>query len=578
MPGRVSNRASAIVDNSSDTKTSPPLPTTIETAGTSKDFLPDLPATDDLNVNIWQLPPPSEGAILDALFIEIIYSDAASTRLMHYLTYSLVTGIVSQRAVLSTCRKWVPTIPPDNVCVVEALAFFLARIIPYYRFTTVGQDVRTEVIEFLFAFLLVVKSASRSPAVSTELANMLIHDRVIALVRACARREPNIWQKLHPALSQLTVQPKSNEQGVAPSLPSQSAVDVAPYLTPLVSKLTHGLALGVIPFDTIGASVGIAVSIPDNADVSSVLQTILTVSNRVFGTEATVALRELWSQREGSHGDLSHLIELERGAKVPSLSSQSSSAVKQMVKTNVQACESVVRLLAARASVQGASDKWIWSWGGKDRLKRIIVNALPQIKNEIQSESGALLVAMGVVACAAMCLGPVLRFHDANDGIEPRDEQELALLQKQNEEVEDAVGELTAFAVFSLEQAATAEEVPLWRSFGLWLLFLMSRAGSLLRASGCDYVRAARVLRAWGGMPTGTPGTHAVHSGSGYKHTSQGGGGGGGGHHQVQSSSSSTQADGVTLFAGSASLSIIDVSDVSGGDETLEAICDDLVQ
>lgn len=461
------------------------------------------------------------------------------------------------------------------MCVVEALAHFLTRIIPFYKFTIPGQDVRAEVREFLFAFLLVVKSTARVPALSSELASVLVQDRVIALVRACARREPSIWQKLHAALSQLSVQPKPNEQGAAPPLPSQSAVDVTPYLTPLVSKLTHGLALGVIPFDSIATSMGIVISGPDSSGITSTLQTTFTISNRLFGTEATVALRELWSQREGPHGDLKHLIDLERGAKVPSLSSQSSSAVKHALKTNVQACESVVRFLAERASAQVASEKWNWSWGGKDRLKRIIVNALPQIKNEIRSESGALLVAMGVVGCAAMCLGPVLRFHDSNDGVEPRDEQELALMQRQNEEVEDAVGELTAFAVFSLEQAATAEEVPQWRSFGLWLLLLMSRAGSLLRASGCDYVRAARVLRAWGGMPTGTPGSHAVHGGSGNKHTSQGGGGG---HHQVQSSSSSVQADGVTLFAGSASLAIIDVSDVGGGDETLDAICDDLVQ
>lgn len=563
-----------VVDDSSSPKINSSISAAQESPGSVKSMPSDLLSVNGISLNIWQLPSASEGAILDALFVKIINCDAASSRLMSYLSYSLVTGIVSQRAVLSTCHAWVGKIPPGKDHALQSFARFMTQILPFYKFTIPSPDVTSEVGEFLSAFLLVVKCASEVPTLSSELASVLMHDRVVALIRACARREPAIWQKLHVSLSQLNVPPVTNRQGRVPSLPSQSAVEMTPYLTPLIARVTHGLAVGVTPFESIATSIGVSVSSLDNSSIASALQTTFSISGHLFGKDVLLALRELWSQREGLHGDSKYLVDLDRAAKLPSFSSHhSSSAVKYALKTNVQACEAIVRFLAEKASVPGMTDKWSWSWGGKDRLKRIVVNALPQVKNEIRSEGGALLVAMAVVSCAAMCLGPALRMKDANDGVQPRDEQELALLQRQNEEVEDAVSELTAFAVFSLEQAATAEEVPAWKSIGLWLLLLMSKAGSMLRASGCDHVRAARVLRVWGGMPTGTPGTHTAHGGSSHKHPSQGNGG-----HQVQGSSSSVLSEGVTLFAESASLAIIDVSDATGSDDTIEAICDDLVQ
>lgn len=562
-----------------------------------------------MSEDVWLLPPASEGAILDALFSKIVNSEAASTRLLDYLSYTLVTGIVSQRAMIATCLQWIETTPSISEQVLQAFTKLITRILPHYRFTNLAHpQINTEIQQFLAIFIVVVKCTANNPLLAPSLVTVLVQERVVALVRACARRVPSVWMRLHNALDQLDVAPPSTNSTVA-ALPLQSAMSVAPYLKPLVERLRQGLAFGITTFESIAASIG-SITIPNAQDpsISKPLQSIFNLTTQFFGNEVASALGELLSKKEGEYGDFQALVELERWASKRAAgsiggggsyshghhhhssssgsSSSGSSSSKHVFRNNVQACEAIVRFVSERFSARGAMENWSTLWGGRDRLKRTIVNALPQVKNEITSETGALVVSMAIVCCAAMCLGPSLRMRDPNDGVEPRNPAEMLTLQQHNEQVEDTIGELTSFAVFILEEAAVAEEVPLWRSFGLWLLLLMSRAGSMLRACGCDHVRAARVLHAWGGVPTGTPGSHASHSSNAHKHATAAaaaGGGPGGSHHghSHQPSSSSAAAalsEGVSMFATSASLAIIDVSDVSGSNETIQALCDDLVQ
>lgn len=534
----------------------------------------DMPPTklSESDALAWHLPEPTEGALLDALFMKLINGDATSTRLMSYLSHCVVATAVSQRAALSTALKWITTTPTISQRVMQSISYMLAQLIPHYRFTR-APDLTPEVKDFLAAFVTVLKCSSKSPTIARQLVAILQDDRVIALLRACARRMPSIWQQINVGIAELE-SPSEGSTNPYDTFASQSAITVAPELNELIPRLRKGLCVGITTLESIAYSIG-NLAVP-TADASQpiALQTAFAVTLQVFGTDVATALRDLWSKRERPRGDLPLLVALEKATTAPGNANPSHSQTQKYgFKNKVQACEAMVRFLAERSSEPNASEKWKGLWGGKERLKRIIRDAIPQVKNEIQSETGALIVSMAVTCCAAMCLGPALRTSDANDGVDVLDPVEASKQEAQNEEVEETMGELISFAVGSLEEAACAEETPKWRSFGLWLLLLMSRSGSMLRASGCDHVRAAEVLRAWGGMPTGTPGTHASHS-SANKHSSQGGT-----SHQHQGSSSSlAMQEGVAMFATSSSYAIIDVSDVSGSDDTIYALCDDLVQ
>lgn len=526
---------------------------------------------------LWQLPEASEGAVLDALFMQLVKGSATSTRFMSYLSYSLVTGIVSQRAVVATCLKWISATPDISNRVLHSFARLMAQIIPNYRFSLTDQDLTPEVKEFLGAFTMIIKCTAKSPALAPELVKVLCHDRVVALVRACARRVPSVWPQIDVAIRGLESPPNDMLEKFQQTFTPRSAYSVAPNLRKLIPRLKKGLCMGITSLETIAKTVG-DIKLPGpEAPVSQAITTAYDLMLGMFGRGMTHSLRDFWTQREGSRGDFPLLVAIERaalGSPPQNEQAPSPSQQKEDFRKKVIACQAIVRFLSERASVPGATDQWKGVWGGKERLKRVIRDAIPQMKTEIKSESGALLVSVVVICCAAIILGPSLRINDANDGVDLNDPVAVSLQETQNEEVEETMGELIGFAVGSLEDAAMAEETPAWRSFGLWLLLLMSRCGSMLRASGCEHARAARVLRAWGGVPTGTPGSHTAHASS-HKHSGQSGTG-----HQHAPSSSTLSAitEGVTTFAASSSLAIIDVSDVSGSDETIRALCDDLVQ
>ncbi|CAN8075870.1 unnamed protein product [Agarophyton chilense] len=522
--------------------------------------------------DLWGLPLASEGALLDALMIRLVNAEAPSMLLMKYLSYSLLSGLVSQNAVIATYLTWTTSTENVSVRVMRRFAEFLVDIIPNYSFSNCGGDLFLEVKQLLNAFISVIRSTARSPEIAPALVQMLSHDRTIALVRSCLRRIPSMWDPLRAALAQLESAPPV-EPGVPLNFAPQSAFAEASELRELVEKLQRGLCVGITSLEKILSSLSYLMLPKSDAPLPAALNTPYAVTVQVFGNEVAGAIRELWSQKESQGGDVQHLYALVRATKPPTPNHPQPDLPKYGLTRKVKACEAAVRFLSQKASSPGATDLWRGIWGGTQRLQRIIRDGVPQVKNEITTETSALIVAMAVICVAALCLGPSLRVNDGNDGIETTDPEVVKREQEQNQHVEESIGELTAFAVNSLEAAATADETPVWRSFGVWLLLLMSRCGTMLRASGCDHVRAVKVLRAWGGMPIGTQGPHVSHGTSAHKHSQSGTG-----HQQSQSSSSLAQSEGLALFASSSALAIIDASDVSGSEETLRALCDDVVQ
>lgn len=527
---------------------------------------------DEASDSLWSFPPASEGALLDALFSKIVSSEAPSTRLMSYLSYALLTGGVSQRAVISAYISWAIGTESVSDRVMKQFAVFFAEVIPNYCFSVTDSDLTGEVKDFLTAFISVVDSTAKSPSIAPTLVQMLSHDRTVALVRACLRKLPSMWVPLNAAIAQLEIAPPC-ETGISQSFAPQSAFSEASELKELVQRLRRGLCAGIKTLEQMLSSFANIVHISKSNNVlPGALNTPFAITVQVFGNEVAIALRDLWSQKESPGGDIQHLSSLVRATK-PSNLSHPQPAPKYGFAEKVRACEAVVRFLAEKSSIPGAAEMWRGVWGGTQRLQRVIRDAVPQVRNEIATETSALIVATAVICCAAMCLGPALRIDDGNDGVEITDPQLEAQNQAQNQQVDETIGELTSFAVNSLESAATADETPVWKSFGLWLLLLMSRAGCMLRASGCDHVRAVKIIRTWVGMPVGSSGGHASHGTSAHKHSQSASG-----HQHSQSSSSVAHSEGVALFSSSAPLAIIDASDVSGNDETILALCEDLVQ
>lgn len=539
---------------------------------------PDLdPGPADQNVfqaddasgdSFWRLPPSSEEAILDALFSLLVKGETVSTRLLSYLQYSLITGLVSQRIVLSSCLKWVQSTPSISTHVVESLIRLMASIIPHYRFSFTEVDLTTEIKAFLTMFLLIIKCTARWPSLSSDLAQVLNHDRLLVLIRACARRIPSYWSEMNAAVTALE-SPSETALRAEPSFSPRSAFSVTPELRVVIPRLRHGLRSGSRSLESIATSIGnLGVTTPIDS-LPGAIQLAFAVILHVLGTDVASTLRDLWSRKEKARGDLPVLIALERAAEKPGSGDDGqSAAVKYTFKDKVEACEAVVQFLADKSSVVGASDTWKKLWGGTERIKRIIRDAIPQVKKEIKSETGALVVSMSVICCAAMCLGPALQICDPNDGEKWNESQQ----EVHSEIAEETTGELIAFAIESLEEAASCEHAPAWRLFGMWLLLLMSRAGGTLRASGCEHLRAVRVLRAWGGMPVGTPGFHETGR---RNHASVGERGELHANNEMRKRSSMNEV--VATFAASSMLAIVDSSDVSGSDETIMALCDDLV-
>lgn len=206
---------------------------------------------------------------------------------------------------------------------------------------------------------------------------------------------------------------------------------------------------------------------------------------------------------------------------------------------------------------------WSTAWGGRKRLTKLLTDALPQARAELRSESASMLVALAVVGATAMALGPAMRLEE--QGPQTVDAAGAAQREAADSDIAESVGDFAAFAVTTLETGATAEETPMWRSLGLWTLLFASRCGALLSAAGCDHVRVAKVLRAWAGAPTGSPGAHST-----------------GAHKSLSAAQrpSSAQvaaqaAEVIALFATPAAHAIIDAADTSGDDRTMQALCDD---
>jgi hypothetical protein len=474
----------------------------------------------------WQLGPAAEGALLDALLARITAGEAASTRLLNYVRHALVSGLVTQRAVLDACVTPRPNIA-DRVA--HALARLLADMLPHFSFTTDDSLLAIEADQFLAAFTLILTCGAASPAFLPVVATLLSSDRVVAIVRASARRNANCWVPINTALARIEASsPNLIAQPLAPvsasgpeTLAAQDgrALDLAsgpPFPTPQsgfisaydlrtgIHRLRTGLGSGITSIQAIAArtipgSPDKAGLVEPGSQVHLALHGACNVAASVFGSDVAKALRALWIQREQRGSDVIVLNVIELHAFTHS---SSGPANRYSFRDRIRACEAIVRYLVECSSVPGAVDQWLQAWGGTERLLRLLRDALPQVKLALRSEFSSLIVATAVIGSAAMCLGPALRIQDANDGSVELNSEAAAQQVQMFEQVEDLISELSGFAVGCLEEAAVAEETPLWRSLGVWLLLLASRCGCMLRASNCEHTRAANVLRAWSGSPS----------------------------------------------------------------------------
>ncbi len=477
----------------------------------------------------WTLDDDAEGALLDALVARLCTGDSYSQRLMSYMRYSLLSGAVRPKSVIATCLRYVHEAAERTQ---QGIARLFAELLPFYTFTGEGDDLTKEAQHYLDAFTVVLRCAARAPF-DSELNTLMSGNRFVALVRACGRRVPAKWNQIKASFG---------------SLPK--------HLTPLVTRLKLGLGGAATNYADVVKFVSIErlVIPPPDHGLPAAVPMALQVSSALFGPRVAAALGEVWL-KQGKVMDLNALMLIDRElAQVP---------VKMALKDCVRACEATVRFLAERGSIVGSENmQWGLAWGGRERLLRIMRDAVPQLRGELRSERGCMVVAMAVIGCVPNCLGHVLRV-DGEDGGSQK--------EAMDDDIEKHMNDLVSFAVGAMEDAAQAEETPAWRSFGLWLLLFATRCGALLRAARCEHVKAAKVLRAWSGMPTGTPGSHA---GSGNRSGSEVRGSG-----SSSGSAAAVEAAAVlATFAAPAAHAIIDMADACGDDATMHALCADYVQ
>lgn len=502
----------------------------------------------------WTLSDDAEGAVLDALISRMCQGEAASMRLLNYLRHLILVGVVRTRCVIATCLVFTGD-PSDRS--MHAIARLFCELLPNYAFSSSAEELTAESCNFLDAFILVLDCTRKSPYLAKHLALLLRDNRLISLVRACGRRVKPRWTQILSLVALLEAD-AANGGGSPSSIRATNALSVSPELALLFSKLRLGLGSGSTSFETIAKVANANVNVPTPAQGLNVaIQAAVTVIARLFGAKVGQALIGLWTNNDRRGVDLASFEMIENG--VQEQMRQPAYKPQLSLRDSVRACEATIRFLTDHAeSVTPASHaQWTNVWGGRERLLRIVRDTVPQLRNKLLTEVGCMLVAMAVVGSAAIVLGPALRVSD--EGVV-------------DEDVEKHTTDLVSFAVGCMEDAAQAEETPAWRSFGLWLLLFASRCGSMLRDARCEHVKAARVLRAWGSMPTGTPGAHtggganSQHRGTGASSSS------------ASSAAASAAAEVVATFAAPAAHAIVDMSDVNGEDATLLALCSDYIQ
>lgn len=480
----------------------------------------------------WTLSAGAEAALLDALVARVTCGELSSARVLGYVRYALVSGLVRARAALGALVK-AGAAAGERTQV--SLAELAGELLPHYHFEGKADALTAECADYLGAVALVLRVAKETAGAVPVAARLLGSARVICLARAASRRTPAHWVAVEAAISKLV------------------GADGPPSLANGLRKLSGGLAAGGSNFAAVAAAAGKA-ELPDaSGTLTAAVPFALGVLRQIFGNRVGTALQEIWAKGPSPRGDLPLLLDLARTASAnPPL----------LLRDVVRACEATVRFLAERSAHAEWAGAWSAAWGGRKRLTKLLTDALPQVRSELRSEASSMLVALAVAGATAMALGPALRLDEA--GGRAADAADAARREAADSEIAEAVGDFAGFAVGTMEAGAVAEEMPPWRSLGLWTLLFASRCGALLSAAGCEHVRAARVLRAWAGAPTGTPGAH---NGSAHKSAPAA--------RPTAAMVAAQAAEVIAVFATPAAWAIVDAADCGGDDATLWALCED---
>jgi len=410
-----------------------------------------------------ELDISAEAAILQVLLSRIVSAEAASSRLVSYLREMMVAGLVSSKGVLRAMIRAIGSSGNVSTRVEEALLKFLTQMLPWYCFSSQEHGFAQECRDFLTAIILILQRASRNPATAPIALEVIADERLLALTRAIGRREPALWGRLGPIIGDLL---RSADK---------------PLHGPLC-RLKNGLGSGSSnPLQGLGIDFRVT-AIP----LREVLAVLLPAMSRVFVPGISDVFQGLWFQPESPQLDQSLLM------KIENLCAQSSSGGQYSFRDRIRVCELAMKQLTqARSMVANETEEWVLqNWGDQQRISRLVWDILPQVKPNLRTENACLAVACAVIGSFIICFGGRWSSADCS----PTN----GCISEPNEEVEEICRELSNFSVTILEESATAEEAPSWRSFGLWLLLLASRAGCLLRESSYDMVHAARILRFWG--------------------------------------------------------------------------------
>lgn len=630
------------------------------------------------------LDPSTEDALITSLLHVVSAAMAPSSRLLNYVRYALLAGLVCSRTVLAhTIRFSAGTGVSRRVQ--EGFAALLLEMLPWYDVMpgTGGKALDSEVDDLLAATRLLLEIC---PADTVDV--LCGDDRVVALLRAAGRRNPSAW----PSIDKLAAraqqsQPQANFTGLARlrlglnssltpladfmnaqreaalsprmvaerrararlGVSSSGGGDASAATAKGASGATGGASVASVagsggsgvrppsqqvpPHVARGLSRGVRVVSVGSSVLHLLRETVHPAAVAIFGTDIALALNQLWSGSEPPGGDVVLLLNIEASSRKLSASRSATAGLG----ARARAVESLIVHMGRVAAVPGASDEWLRSWGGLPRVARLLRDALPQAKVQLNTDTSCLIAATAVAGVVALALSsgldptplpPTEAHYDGGVASSVGDEVKLpaapsgaghpqgngngvvgnasaasadgtrsakragsagggpsrVVPQELDEDVVELAEEVCAASIGFLEEAARSEEPPVWQNIGLWLLLLVCRIDGLARGGGCDQARAASVLRLWttGGWGAPSFAGGSVRSGrvsSGWPAGRVIGVSGSGSTHPRSGGGrlGANGWDSMAAVASSAVLSVIDAADMDGDDATLHALCSEFV-
>eukprot|EP00188_Purpureofilum_apyrenoidigerum_P004512 Plantae.Rhodophyta-Purpureofilum_apyrenoidigerum.ctg5146.p1 GENE.Plantae.Rhodophyta-Purpureofilum_apyrenoidigerum.ctg5146~~Plantae.Rhodophyta-Purpureofilum_apyrenoidigerum.ctg5146.p1 ORF type:complete len:669 (+),score=109.44 Plantae.Rhodophyta-Purpureofilum_apyrenoidigerum.ctg5146:505-2511(+) len=433
---------------------------------------------------------------------------ATSSYLMNYMRSCIAESLISQRVALMVLvsAKPLQDSNPESSRLRRDIVGLIGEIMPWYDITGKNSEaIANECTHYLAAVSIMLLQAAQIESLMREVVQAFSHPRVIALARCAGRRVRKSWLLVEDAMAEVASAP----------------VKRGPLMS-IIHKLKEGLYSSFDHPDYLRLN--------RNRPIGEDCANTYSAAVPILGQRVVDALKVLWEESESTGGDWKALLELEQLADVYRTDST--------LMEKVRSCELLVFSVACQAQNRNRQELRM-TWGGLPRLLRLIRDALPQAKPQATNEFSGLVVACGVVGCAARVLGmgrdPIF---NSEDGIE-------------------CSISLHGFAIAYLEEVLAAEDSLEWRPLGVWLLLFASRCGNLLQTptdnfSGStvsDHVRAAKALRDWslfGGTTASSAGPSSIPNFS------------------------------TASLAMESAMRVID-ADLSGSDEILLELCSDLV-